>query len=123
MIDQKTTNFQLPLPHPNNQLEEDVLRLRTAFTNVDGLLWLLNQGAARIFLPVTATVAYDQTGRMATVTEDLGTGLLRTTGYTYDQAGNLATETVTIGSVSRQTLFSYDQAGRMTGWTTSELAA
>lgn len=49
MIDQKTTNFQLPLPHPNNQLEEDVLRLRTALSNIDGLIWLLNQGAFPFF--------------------------------------------------------------------------
>lgn len=43
MIDQKTTNYQLPLPHPNNLLQDDVLRIRTSLTNVDGLLWLLNQ--------------------------------------------------------------------------------
>lgn len=51
MIDQKTTNYQLPLPHPNNLLQDDVLRLRTALTNIDGLLWLLNQASITVDLP------------------------------------------------------------------------
>jgi len=51
MIDQKTPNLQFPLPHPNNMLQEDVLRLRTALTNIDGLLWLLNQANITVDLP------------------------------------------------------------------------
>lgn len=51
MIDQKTVNLQFPLPHPNNTLQEDVLRLRTALTNIDGLIWLLNQGSVTVDLP------------------------------------------------------------------------
>lgn len=51
MIDQKTPNLQFPLPHPNNMLQEDVLRLRAALTNIDGLLWLLNQASITVDLP------------------------------------------------------------------------
>lgn len=43
MIDQSTNKLHLPLPHPSNLLQEDVLRLRTALNNLDGLIWLLNQ--------------------------------------------------------------------------------
>lgn len=35
MIDQKTSNLQLPLPHPGNELQDDILRLRDAFTAID----------------------------------------------------------------------------------------
>lgn len=42
MINQKTPYMKFPLPHPDNLLEDDVLRMRTALTNIDGLLWLLH---------------------------------------------------------------------------------
>lgn len=35
MIDQRTTNLGLPLPHPDNWLDEDVPRLRSAFSLLD----------------------------------------------------------------------------------------
>lgn len=35
MIDQRTTNLGLPLPHPDNWLDEDVPRLRNAFGLLD----------------------------------------------------------------------------------------
>lgn len=35
MIDQKTTNLELPLPHADNLFEEDVERLRSAFNLLD----------------------------------------------------------------------------------------
>lgn len=38
MITDTTFYYQIPLPHPNNLLQEDVLRLRTALNNTDGLL-------------------------------------------------------------------------------------
>ena len=38
MIIESTHYYQIPLPHPNNMLQEDVLRLRTALNNIDGLL-------------------------------------------------------------------------------------
>lgn len=39
MIDRKTKNFGLPLPHPENQLSEDVGRIQLAFAAVDAALY------------------------------------------------------------------------------------
>lgn len=38
---QTTPHLALPLPHPDNDLETDVARLREAFTQVDGALFSL----------------------------------------------------------------------------------
>lgn len=38
MIEETTTNLGLPLPHPSNSLEDDVLRLREAFNAIDAVL-------------------------------------------------------------------------------------
>ncbi|MCX8016694.1 MULTISPECIES: hypothetical protein [Tepidimonas] len=38
MIDERTQHYGLPLPHPENLLEEDVGRIRLAFEQVDGLI-------------------------------------------------------------------------------------
>lgn len=38
MTDDKTIKFNLPLPHEDNLLEDDVGRIRTAFSKVDTLL-------------------------------------------------------------------------------------
>jgi len=38
-IDQRTTHFNLTLPAFGNQLEEDVVRIRSAFNNLDGLVY------------------------------------------------------------------------------------
>ena len=35
MIDEKTTYLKLPLPHPDNLLEDDVLRLRETLQGLD----------------------------------------------------------------------------------------
>lgn len=35
MIDERTPSLNLPLPHPDNQLEDDVVRLRQAFNDLD----------------------------------------------------------------------------------------
>ena len=53
MIDQRTTNLTLPLPHPENWIDEDVVRLRSAFGLLDHHLSLsaflagLNAGLAQ----------------------------------------------------------------------------
>ncbi|MBB3017727.1 hypothetical protein FHR70_000767 [Microvirga lupini] len=38
MIDDRTPALQLPLPHADNYLDDDVARLREAFTSLDELL-------------------------------------------------------------------------------------
>ena len=35
MIDEKTEHLALPLPHPDNNMDEDVARLRAALTKID----------------------------------------------------------------------------------------
>lgn len=37
IIDNKTSNMGLPLPHEDNALEDDVKRIREAFTIIDDL--------------------------------------------------------------------------------------
>ncbi|AKU21816.1 hypothetical protein [Massilia sp. NR 4-1] len=38
MIDQRTANLRLPLPHPENELTDDVLRLRDSLSQLDGIV-------------------------------------------------------------------------------------
>lgn len=42
VIDETTTHLALPLPHPSNSLEDDVLRLRTALNGIDTKLQALD---------------------------------------------------------------------------------
>ncbi|MBJ7309223.1 hypothetical protein ACFOLJ_30975 [Rugamonas sp. CCM 8940] len=41
MINQTTPRLLLPLPHPDNQLDDDVARLRSALTMLDGAVYTL----------------------------------------------------------------------------------
>lgn len=38
MVDERTPNLALPLPHPDHLLEEDVQRLREALSGIDAAL-------------------------------------------------------------------------------------
>ena len=44
MVDEKTENLKLPLPHPNNQLQEDLPRLRQSLTMLDAALLAVGKG-------------------------------------------------------------------------------
>lgn len=75
MIDDKTPNLQLPLPHEDNLLEDDVNRLRAALTLVDTEVktagtkaaWATVSGKPATFPPATHAHAYaDVTGKPAT---------------------------------------------------------
>lgn len=122
MINQTTSNLRLPLPHPSNMLQEDVLRLRTALTNIDGLIWLLNQTTAEVLarqlaqiaMPVAQSLTYTD-GLVTQVTETLVDNSERVTTYTYDN-GLLASETMTVGGKSYLTTYHY-QSGVLTGYT------
>lgn len=46
MIDERTPSLNLPLPHPSNDLEDDVLRLRQAFNDIDAYCDQLTDEAA-----------------------------------------------------------------------------
>lgn len=66
MIDQSTDLLSLPLPHPNNRLDEDVVRLRSALALIDELL------ASRAGLGPDGKLLSDQVPDIA-VSEYLGT--------------------------------------------------
>lgn len=66
MIDQSTDLLNLPLPHPNNRLDEDVVRLRAALALIDELL------AGRAALGPDGKLLTSQLPNIA-VTEYLGT--------------------------------------------------
>lgn len=38
MVDNKTTHFQLPLPHPENLLQQDVYRIAQSIDGIDNEL-------------------------------------------------------------------------------------
>ncbi|KZN34948.1 hypothetical protein [Pseudoalteromonas luteoviolacea] len=40
MTDDKTPFYSLPLPHPDNLLQQDVLRIKYALTGVDRLMYM-----------------------------------------------------------------------------------
>ena len=48
MVDERTANFGLPLPHPTNRLHEDVQRLREALQSVDGVLAMHAENRASV---------------------------------------------------------------------------
>ncbi len=42
MINQQTPNIGLPLPHPDNLLEEDIGRIRSAFSAIDSKIHVID---------------------------------------------------------------------------------
>lgn len=127
MIDDTTPRYGLSLPHPTNNLNEDVVRLRTALGGVDGLIYSANTARAQLATAVdtqthwadTVAMTYDVSGRVATMTETYGaTSYVITLGYTSD----LVTSVVTVGGgVQRTETLSYDGSQRLTGVVATEV--
>ncbi len=46
MIDERTPAYHLPLPHPNNRLVDDVVRIRDAIQEIDAVLSVHRAAAA-----------------------------------------------------------------------------
>ncbi len=129
MIDQRTTHFDFPQPHPSNRLDEDVSRLRETIQSIDNLL---NWAAQRIdsddpigtipalvtaakaakadilqLIPASAAAfAYDAEGRVAQITETLPGGAARETTFVYS-GSVLATETTVCDGIARRTTYNY----------------
>lgn len=128
MIEDITTRYGLTLPHHANNLNEDVMRLRSAITGVDGLIYTANANRERLASQVdaqthwadTVAVTYDVAGRIATITEGYGAvQYVITLGYT----GDLVTSVVTVGGgVTRTETLSYDSNQRLTGVIATEVA-
>lgn len=143
MIDQRTTYFQFLLPHPANQLDADIGRLRAALSGIDNMLnWArqrLNSddsvlgtmagmaSAVReiqsqldlIGNPAQTTFTYDNQGRVTSTAEVFADNSTRTTAYAYNPDGTLATTTVAIGDQVYITSYSYVN-GRLTSATTNK---
>jgi YD repeat-containing protein len=123
MIDDRSTRYQLPLPHPANALSEDVGRLRSALSGLDGLLYTAqsNLGLAldhQTHWATSTSIGYDGDGRVSTITEQVG-DLLYTTTLTYTNA--LITAVQTDGNNTRRTeTLAYDVNDRLTGITVTE---
>lgn len=137
MITQSTPYFAIPLPHPSNQLQEDIVRLRAALGNVDTVLhWAAGLLAsndpmlasiqnladaskalsARVgwFEPASSSVAtYDADGRVTILTETLSDGRSRIVSLGYATSGLCTTETVTLGTERYRTTYTYDANGRL----------
>lgn len=128
-VDQRTTNFSWPKPHPSNRLDEDVVRLRESLDAIDGLLFWAAQRidspdplgtipALVVALKATqanllqtlpadsAVYTYDGFGRVTTASETLPGGATRVTDYVYS-GDVLAHETTTLGGVSQRTTYTY----------------
>lgn len=66
-IDDRTTNLDLPLPNENNELQDDVFRLREAIEDIDGLIFALQVVTNRYSGPEVADCnALTQSGFYAT---------------------------------------------------------
>ncbi|MET1080306.1 MAG: hypothetical protein ABWY06_20020 [Pseudomonas sp.] len=73
MIDDRTAHKALPLVHPDNDLSEDVLRLRSAQVTVDALIKALEDRLAALGTAANANVA--------TANNDVTLGRLMPVGY------------------------------------------
>jgi len=108
IIDDTTPALGLPLPHPENLLDDDVLRLRGALFGVDSEL-------AR---PRSVSFSRDADGRLTGVTEQLDIGLRTTT--LLRQGGQLAG--VVINFAGKRTSMTYQRnaGGQISGYTMEE---
>lgn len=108
MIDERTPGLNLPLPHEDNRLDEDLPRLRTAIGGIDGAL-------APVVRPMSASLTYNEAGLVNTVTEVLSSGATRTSEFEYDTDGRVTASTVTIGESVDRGVFQYS-GEQLTGW-------
>ena len=132
-----TPALGLPLPHPNNPLGADVLRLREAMQAVDAAVLTVQQAVAQKAGNAEVTAALLQlqlavsglgTGKVASVNGVIGVNITLTPAhlslgpangpasctYSYDEAGRITHMTQSIQDHMATTALSYDPAGRIT---------
>lgn len=135
MIDERTPAYNMPLPHPNNRLVDDVVRIRDAIQEIDAVLSVLQaaladavaaEAAARqqaiaqaTAQPSSAEYAYDANGRVATIHEALPGGV-RATTIQYDAHGRVSSVVAEHGGVTRTTSYTYDDSGAVIGFDVTE---
>lgn len=130
-----TEHLALPMPHPANRLEVDVLRIRDALANIDGVLdkaanaeqvgeaiaqmqHLINGLKANQVQSVNGKTGQELVLRR----EDLALGpangeSLQT--FAYDGAGRVQTISSTLDGNPVQTAYAYDGTGRVQTITTT----
>lgn len=135
-IDQRTDALGLPLPHIDNWHEDDVPRLRAAFTLIDTALQLMGLDmdsrddamAARLALlewagarPSAVAYTYGAGGRIESATQTVA-GVSRTTTYGYDGQGRVATAAYAVagGATRTETYHYHPDTGDLTGMTAEE---
>ncbi|MBJ2144199.1 hypothetical protein JC796_25950 [Delftia acidovorans] len=112
MAEQQTPGYGLPLPAPDNQLEQDVLRLVAAFQQLDGEL-------QRIDLAVAArAIATEMQASLQAVQQgiaQLTTGKVASVNGVAGVAITLKPEHLALGPANgpTQTTITYDGAGRV----------
>ena len=96
MIDNRTANKNFPLPHKDNELADDVQRLRTALSNIDAAL--VAEETAR-----ASAVAGESTARAAAITAE---STARATAIAAETAARVAqkTEIDTAHAAAREAL-------------------
>lgn len=136
VINETTTALGLPLPHPNNPLGADVLRLREAMGAVDAAMLAVQQAVAQkagdaevqqALAQLQLAVSALGTGKVASVNGVAGVNITLTPAhlslgpangpasctYSYDEAGRITQLTQSIQDHMATTALSYDEAGRI----------
>lgn len=147
MIDNRTTRLDLPLPDVDNYLEDDVPRIKAAFSTLDTavvtqtekqeLKGLIEQADQKAQGSVDALVVVDNEikqlvqadlisftytdGVLTSMTEQLNGGV-RTTSYNYAD-GKITQSIEVFGNRTSTTTYNYDPSGVLTGSTKQDVFA
>lgn len=142
VINDTTQALGLPLPHPSNNLQDDVLRVRSALHAVDTALDALQQTIVQKADDATTVQALGQlrlavsaldTDKIASVNGVAGVNIKltpahmalgpangpSTRAFTYDGQGRVTQMTEQIQGQAATTAFAYDGQGRVTQVQTS----
>lgn len=115
-VNDTTTALGLPLPHPNNQLGADVLRLRAAMQAVDAAMLAVQQAVEQ--KASDAEVA-DALGQLHLAVSALGTGKVASVNGVAGVNINLTPAHLSLGPANgpASRAFTYDEQGRVTQMT------
>ena len=119
MPDERTPALNLPLPHPDHMLSEDVLRLREAFTTLDAgfgtqrseVQAALSQTRSEVQAALADAVAAEAAARQQAIAQ--ATAQPSSAEYAYDANGRVATIHEALPGGVRATTIQYDAHGRV----------
>lgn len=136
-VNETTEALGLPLPHPNNKLEADVLRLRDAMQAVDAAMLAVQQAVAQKASDAEVAHSLEQlqlavqglgTGKVASVNGVTGVNITLTPAhlslgpangpasctYSYDEDGRITQINQSVQDDMATTALSYNEAGCIT---------